>query len=121
MGKASRDKGKRGERMWRDVLKAHGLDARRGAQYSGNNESPDVVCSSMPGFHCEVKFVEQTAFHNWIAQAVEDSGGKGIPYVAWKKSSKDWLVVLRAEDFIKLVKSSEKVPTISDKIGDDDH
>lgn len=100
----SLNKGKRGERAWRDILRAAGLDARRGAQYSGSNESPDVVCKELSLFHTEVKAVEKTAFHDWMAQAVHDAGTK-IPYVAWKKNHKGWLVVLQADDFIKLAKS----------------
>ncbi len=44
----SRQKGARGERQWRDELRAHGFQARRGQQFSGPPESPDVVCDSLP-------------------------------------------------------------------------
>ena len=38
----SREKGKRGERRWRDVLREAGfLKAYRGAQYHGGADSPD--------------------------------------------------------------------------------
>jgi hypothetical protein len=40
----SSQKGKRGERAWRDELIAHGYSARRGQQFSGTPDSPDVVC-----------------------------------------------------------------------------
>ena len=39
----SREKGKRGERQWRDELRANGYGARRGQQFCGSAESPDVV------------------------------------------------------------------------------
>jgi hypothetical protein len=35
----SREKGKRGERAWRDELRAAGYDARRGQQFSGSPDS----------------------------------------------------------------------------------
>ena len=55
----SREKGKRGERRWRDVLRAAGFQkAHRGVQYSGGSDSPDVACPELPGIHFEVKAVE---------------------------------------------------------------
>jgi Holliday junction resolvase len=44
----SREKGKRGERQWRDELRAQGFAARRGQQFSGSPDSPDVVCDDLP-------------------------------------------------------------------------
>ena len=45
MGKASRDKGKVGERAWAAFLRDVGGfdDARRGVQYSGLGNAPDCV------------------------------------------------------------------------------
>jgi len=43
----SREKGKRGERQWRDELRANGYTARRGQQFAGSPDSPDVVCEEL--------------------------------------------------------------------------
>ena len=43
----SRQKGARGERQWRDELRANGYVARRGQQFSGSADSPDVVCNDL--------------------------------------------------------------------------
>ena len=43
----SRAKGARGERLWRDELRAQGFTARRGQQFSGSPDSPDVVCEEL--------------------------------------------------------------------------
>ena len=48
----SRNKGKRGELEWRDVIRSHGYEARRGQQFSGSPDSPDVV-TDLP-YHFEV-------------------------------------------------------------------
>ena len=58
----SRDKGKRGERQWRDELRKNGYHARRGQQFSGSPDSPDVICDGLPWAHFEVKFVEHLNF-----------------------------------------------------------
>ena len=49
MGKASRDKGKRGERELAGKLREYGYDCRRGQQYAGANGDADVV--GLPGIH----------------------------------------------------------------------
>ena len=45
----SREKGKRGERQWRDELRANGYDARRGQQFSGSPDwLPEPATSALP-------------------------------------------------------------------------
>jgi hypothetical protein len=78
-------KGKRGERAWRDELIAHGYAARRGRQFSGSPDSPDVVCPGLPGFHFEVKAVERLNINKAMAQAVGDAGRK-IPILGHRRS-----------------------------------
>jgi hypothetical protein len=95
-------KGKRGKRAWRDELIAHGYSARRGQQFSGTPDSPDVVCSDLPGFHFEVKTVEHLRLHEAMAQAVHDAAGK-TPVVAHKRNRGDWLVTMRADDWFAML------------------
>ena len=94
-------KGKVGEREWRDVLKAKGFEARRGRQFSGSPESPDVV-SNLP-FHFEVKRVEALNINKAMEQAKRDSG-KSVPVVAHRKNKCPWLVTMAAEDWLELVR-----------------
>ena len=68
----SREKGKRGERQWRDELRANGFRARRGQQFSGSADSPDVVCDDLPWAHFEVKAVERLSIYDAMDQAVHD-------------------------------------------------
>ena len=99
----SREKGKRGERLWRDFLRGYGFTARRGQQFSGSPDSPDVVCLEMEkSVHFEVKFVEKLNIASAMGQAKQDSGGK-IPVLAHKKSREDWLVTMNASDWIRLM------------------
>jgi Holliday junction resolvase len=100
----SREKGKRGERDWRDFLRETvSPDAKRGQQFKGGSDSPDVECPGMEHLHCEVKNTERFQVYKFIAQAVAECGGK-TPYVAMKSNHKSWLVVMRAEDWIKMVR-----------------
>jgi len=95
-------KGKRGERAWRDELRAHGYEARRGQQFSGSPESPDVVCPDLPGFHFEVKTVERLNVHEAMAQAVDDAD-ENVPVVAHKRNRGGSLVTMRSEDWFNLL------------------
>jgi len=102
MGKAEREKGKRGERELAKVLQKYGFDARRGVQYSGSPDSPDVI--GLPGVHIECKRVERLNIDQAMAQAVHDSGEDEIPVVFHRKNQQKWLVTMRLEDWISLYK-----------------
>lgn len=95
----SRAKGARCEREWAKFLRDHGFNARRGQQFSGSPDSPDVV--SDLSFHFEVKAVEHGNVHAWMQQAMLDCGTTP-PVVAHKKNRTGWLVTMRAEDWIQL-------------------
>lgn len=99
----SRQKGKRGERLWRDELRKEGFTARRGQQYAGGTDSPDVVCEELANLHQEVKFVENLNLDKACEQAIRDGGGK--PWiVAHKKNGKPWKVTMSSETFFSLLR-----------------
>jgi Holliday junction resolvase len=99
----SREKGKRGERQWRDELRGEGFAARRGQQFSGSPDSPDVVCEDLPWIHFEVKAVERLNIEDAMEQARRDAGAK-IPIVAHKRNFREWLVTMTAEVFFKILR-----------------
>lgn len=101
----SRAKGARGEREFARLLQDHGLMARRGQQFRGGPDSPDVICESWPWSHWEVKWRQQHNFWDWMTQAAEEMAPGRVPLVAAKKNGKPWLVAMRAEDFIEMAKA----------------
>lgn len=101
----SRAKGCRGELEWSKYLQSHGFQARRGQQFSGSPDSPDVVCEDLKGFHCEVKRVQRLNIQDAMDQATRDAVNK-VPYVAHRKNHSDWLVTMRADDWIALIRES---------------
>lgn len=106
----SRNKGVVGEREWAAMLSSAGYEARRGQQFSGSSDSPDVVCKELP-FHWEVKRVERLNIDIAMDQAIRDSGDK-IPVVAHRKNKKSWLITMQAESFFDLIKNfSNNDPT----------
>ena len=101
----SNSKGKRGEREWAKWLRdnCNCNDARRGQQYQGGADSPDVVCG-IPNTHCEVKRVEKLNLTHAMAQACADSGD-AIPYVAHRKNMGEWMVTICASDLVAFAES----------------
>ena len=100
MGKASRDKGKRGEREVAQILREHGYDAHRGQQYKGGADSPDVV--GLPGFHIEVKRTEQARVYDFMEQAKAESAAGEIPLVVHRQNGREWLAVMTFSDFLEV-------------------
>jgi Holliday junction resolvase len=103
MGKASRDKGARGERMLRDELRDHGFeDVTRGFVW---NHTSDLI--GLPGIHIEAKFVEKLNIRQALAQAEEESEKRqdGMPTVFSKTSRKPWIVTMNLDDWVKLYKA----------------
>lgn len=103
MGKKSREKGKLGEREFSQVLQSLGYNARRGIQFAGGPDSPDIV-SDIPGVHFEVKRMERLELWKALNQATEDAG-EAVPVVAHRPNRKPWVVILPAERMIEFAES----------------
>lgn len=99
MGKLSRDKGKRGERELAGILREYGYDAKRGVQYHGGPESPDVT--GLPGIHIEVKRTERLSLYDALAQSKADAGND-MPVVMHRRNNSEWIVIQPLEDWINL-------------------
>lgn len=94
-------KGKRGERELAELFRSKGYEARRGKQYSGGEDSPDVV-HSLPGVHVECKRTEALRLEEAIKQARDDAGPGKKPVVFHKKNRGRWIVIMDAEDFFEM-------------------
>lgn len=99
-----RQKGARGERLWRDELRAAGFTARRGQQFAGGTDSPDVICEELSALHFEVKCVQALNLETAIAQATKDAGSKKDWVIAHKRDRKPWRVTMSTELFFRLLK-----------------
>lgn len=96
----SRAKGARGER---DAAAAWGKLfgwARRGQQFAGGTDSPDIVTST-PNVHVEVKRTERGNPYSWLRQAIADAGAK-CPLVLHRRNNEDWIVIVRLTDVPRL-------------------
>jgi hypothetical protein len=99
----SRNKGKVGEREFASLLREHGFDARRGQQFCGGEDSPDVVSDQLGWIHFEVKRVQNLNLTDACVQAIGDCGGK--PWVvAHRRNHAPWLITMSAETFFKFLR-----------------
>ena len=105
MGAMSRRKGKSGELELSKFLAEHGYPARRGQQYSGSPDSPDVLCESLP-LHIEVKRTEKLSLYPALDQALTDAGDKPA-IVFHRRNRKPWLVIMDAEQFLTLLNTPD--------------
>ena len=97
----SKQKGKKGELEVANYLKKKGLTARRGQQYQGSPNSPDVICEERSDIHIEVKRDEHLNIEKAIQQSTSDSG-ENIPVVIHRKNREKWKVTMWLDDFIDM-------------------
>ena len=101
----AKQKGSRGERMLAQVMTDAGFPARRGQQFKGGKNSPDVVCPLLNRWHWESKFTEQLRLCDWLPQVEHDCGGK--PWViGWKRKFGPWLAIMKLDDLLDLIRES---------------
>lgn len=101
----SRAKGANGERELARRLAELGFPAKRGQQFRGGVDSPDVVCAGLGGIHFEVKrYAECKMFSpatvkQWEAQARRDAGPDKLPVIAhrWNGQTTWWIRVLPSD------------------------
>lgn len=104
MSKMSRDKGKRGERLWRDKLREFGFEAQRAGFKQAHLGSGGADVEDNSGWWPEVKFVESLNVRRAYEQAALACPIGKPPYVAHKTSAKPWLVTLAGEDFLTILR-----------------
>ena len=101
MGAKSKRKGKRGElEAAAEIRRLFGVEARRGRQYQGTDESPDVL-AAIPDVHFEVKRTESLRLHDALTQAMEDAG-QSVPVVLHRANRQPWLAIVRLDDLPRL-------------------
>ena len=97
----SRQKGAGGEREFAHWLIDNlEIAARRGQQFSGSKDSPDVV-TDLKEIHFEVKRVQALNLNAAMEKAVKD-GAKKLPVVAHRRDRSEWLMTVRAKDLLKI-------------------
>lgn len=100
----SKQKGSRNEREVAELIRKHGFDARRSAQYCGNTGDAADITTNLP-YHIEVKHQERLEIDKWWEQAVHDAKESGKdPILVFRKNKQKWRVCMDFESFLELQK-----------------
>lgn len=104
----SRNKGAAGEReLSKKFQELFGCSARRGQQFSGSPDSPDIV-TSIPGIHVECKRVEKLNIYAAIQQSKRDAGADEIPVVCFRKNREKWILAVELDSALKFSETMVK-------------
>ena len=104
-GRASREKGKRGEREVAELLRNYGIPAHRAQQFKGRAGAFDVECPFLTslGAEVEVKNTSTVSLPAWLKKAWEDVTVGFWPLIFWKRPRDQWYVILPAHEFVALL------------------
>ena len=103
MGRMSRQTGKRGEReAAAELAVVFGCEARRGVQYQGGPDSPDVVLEGV-AVHVEAKRTERLSLWAAIEQACRDAPEGKVPMVWHKCNRRESVVIVRTSDLGRFI------------------
>ena len=107
----SKRKGKGGELEFAEVLRRRGFkSARRGRQFKGTPDSPDIACDELAEWHIEVKRCEAGNPYNWLDQATADKGVDQVPVVAHRRNGRGWIAILHMHDLLELLRALKQTP-----------
>ena len=102
-------KGKVGELELVNFLKERGIPARRGQQYEGSSDSPDVVAGGiLRNVHLEVKRVQAGSPYKWLEQAATDADICSTPVVVHRRNGKHWIAILDFRDLLNIIQEAHK-------------
>ena len=118
MGRSQREKGKRGEREAAAELAAVlGCSARRGVQYQGGNDSPDVVLDGV-AIHVEAKRTEKLLLWPAVEQAREDAPSTSVPIVWHRPNRRGSVVIVETARLLELAREVVRVAGATGPSGD---
>lgn len=110
MSKASRDKGKRGERELAHLFTGEGYPAKRfgfAQTRFGGSEGADVVCDSLPWMHVECKRYKTfmgAKLRAALEQSERDRKPNTIATVWHKEDNAPWYVTLEAKELFRIIR-----------------
>ncbi len=98
----SRQKGKRGELELAHTLEIFGLTARRGQQFRGTTDSPDVIVDEWPHIHIECKRVQALNLPAAVAKARVEATDAQVAAVFHRRNDEPWLVTMPLTDWMAI-------------------
>ena len=101
MGASQRRKGAAGERELANILSEQlGWVVKRNIGQARDG-GDDITVGK---FRIESKRRRGIAVHKWVDQAIDACGPNDVPIVACRGDGREWLVVMRLEDALPLIR-----------------
>lgn len=104
-GRASRNKGKRGERMaCEELSRLFGWRCRRTQQFSGKSgDAADIVCEETPSIFYEIKRVNKLNVPRAMATAANQAGRR-VPVLLHRpdRCAAGWMLTIKLSDLPRL-------------------
>lgn len=100
----SKAKGGKREREVAKILRDAGFEARRGQQFCGSPDSPDVIATLPLPLHLEVKGVEKLNVEAAMLQSEREAGVWEIPVVIHRRNKTRWLFTMRLDAMLEVLK-----------------
>lgn len=99
----SNKKGKRGELEWAKILSGKGFASRRGQQFKGTPESPDVLGALDGLIHWEVKRQQNRQIQVWYDTAEAEAPAGAMAVLAHRRDKQDWICTTSLINLIKML------------------
>lgn len=104
MGRASREKGKRNERLAAKAIeRVLGIVACRTAQNTGMQGLADIDMGS--AFHPEVKVRKSIGACRYYDQALRDHKPGSVPFVLMREDRGEWMLMLALDNLPDLIRA----------------
>lgn len=102
MARASRIKGRTGEREVADAFEAAAWHVR-GLESGGDWFCVHPASKTGIGLHVETKRKERLRPSEWVKQAEQEAAPGAVPLVVYRQNREPWRVILRLEDLLRLL------------------
>jgi hypothetical protein len=110
----SRYKGAEGEREAAEFLtNLFKLPVRRGCQYRGGPDSPDVC--GLDGLAVEVKRRARLHVESALQQALHDASPVDVPMVMHRADREDWKITIFAKDLLRFLDAANTLIDLGHK------
>lgn len=80
------------------------VEIRRGCQFQGGPDSPDVVLDGVP-IHVEAKRVESLQLYPALEQATADAPAGKVPIVWHRRNNKPSVVIVQTDRLVELARA----------------
>ena len=111
MGRASREKGSRGELEVAAIFRAAGFECDRTPNSGGLFIPADVTGPELGGFYIESRRRERLDLPTWIRE-LESVAGEAVPVLAFRRSREPWWGAMPLDELARTIRARVCAPAL---------